>query len=243
MLGTLWSTFLFQPILQLLIFFYKALFLNFGLAILGLTLAIRLVLIPFTLPSQRTAKKMQDLKPRLDELKKKHGKDPKRFQQEQLNLYKEHGVNPMGGCLPMVLQLLVLIALYQVFIQVLNTGMIDGLTVHTQFLWLDLTKPDPYFILPILAGLSQFALSKMMVPQKPRQKGGEFSDELASAMQVQMTYFFPILSVVISARFASGLALYWVASTLFSMVQQYYVMRQQEVLPVKSKGIQNGTSS
>src|SRR3989304_78922 len=146
--------FIVNPINQLLIFLYGLTGNNLGFAIILLTLIIRGVLVPPTIPSLKSAKKLQELKPHLDKLKEKH-KDKQKLQLAQLDLYKQHGVNPAAGCLPQVAQLLVLIALYQVFINFINTGQFDGHSLNLNFFWLNLGKPDQYYILPILAGLTQ----------------------------------------------------------------------------------------
>lgn len=227
LLGLLWKDILYQPLLFLLIILYRV-FNNFGLAIIALTILINTVLLPIRIPAQKSAKKLQDLKPKLDQLKKKHGKDAKKLQEEQMKLYKEQGINPAGGCLPLIVQFLILIALYQVFIGTLNNGKIDGTAINSYFLWLNLSKPDPYYILPILAGLSQFILSKMMSPvqQNNKAKNGKnesLTDEMGQAMQTQMLYFMPLLTVIFALKFPSGLALYWISTTIFSIVQQYYI--------------------
>ncbi|MBI3954675.1 membrane protein insertase YidC, partial [Candidatus Collierbacteria bacterium] len=153
--------FLITPINQLLIFLYGLSGSNFGLAIIFLTVIIRLALVPITIPSLQSAKKLQALKPQLDRLKKKHT-DKQKLQLAQLELYRQHKINPAAGCLPQVAQLFVLIALYQVFMNIVSGGQIDGQPINQRFLWLDLSQPDPFYILPVLAGLSQFVFSLMM---------------------------------------------------------------------------------
>ncbi len=203
---------------------------NLGLAIILLTLIVRSLLFPLTLPSLRSAKKMQDLKPQLDKLKSKHT-DKAKLQQAQLELYRQHGINPAAGCLPQILQLIVLIALYQVFIRFIGNG--NGHSLNMRFLWLDLSKPDPYYILPVLAGLSQLVFSLMMrtgleshvdAPKKKTDKQKEEDSlEMAQSMQQQMMYMMPIMTTVIALKFSSGLSLYWVVTTLFSVAQQYII--------------------
>lgn len=222
--------FLTTPISQFLFFLYNLTGHNLGLAIILLTVIIRSVLIPFSLPALRSAKKMQDLKPQLDKLKLKH-KDKQKLQLAQLELYKQNGVNPAAGCLPQIAQLLVLIALYQVFLNFINVD--NGQSLNFQFLWLDLSQPDPFYILPVLAGLTQLIFSLMMTsgleshlhaPKKKEAKQKEEDSlEMAQSMQQQMLYLMPIMTIVISLKFASGLALYWVITTLFSAIQQYVV--------------------
>src|SRR3989338_85098 len=151
-MGDLWNAILYQPLLTALIWLYNILFHNFGLAVIAITIVIRAVLVPITIPALKSAKKMMELKPHLDVLKEKHGNDKQRLQQEQLRLYKEHGFNPLAGCLPYLIQFLVLIALYQVFINFLNNGQVNGMVINKSFLGIDLSKPDRTFILPLLAG-------------------------------------------------------------------------------------------
>src|SRR3989338_8523888 len=153
--------FLIAPINNLLIFLYGISGQNLGLAIIFLTLIVRGVLVPITIPSLRSAKKLQELKPHLDKLKQKH-KDKQKLQLATLELYKQHGINPAAGCLPQISQLLVLIALYQVFIEFINAPGLNGQALNLNFLWLNLGKPDPYYVLPLLSPLSQLVFSLMM---------------------------------------------------------------------------------
>ena len=224
--------FLVNPITQLLIFLYGLTGNNLGFAIILLTLIIRAVLVPVTIPSLKSAKKLQELKPHLDRLKEKH-KDKQKLQLAQLEFYKQHGINPASGCLPQIAQLLVLIALYQVFIEFINAPGLNGRALNLNFFWLNLGKPDPYYILPALAGLSQLVFSLMMTSgleshlkapkdKKEKQKE-ENSMEMAQSLSQQMLLIMPAMTVLISLKFPSGLALYWVITTVFSLVQQYLV--------------------
>lgn len=217
-------------IYQLLLFFYKIFGGNLGLSIVSITVLVKFVLLPFVIPSMKSAKKMQELKPHLDKLKEKH-QDKKALQEAQMNLYKEKGINPAAGCLPQIVQILVLISLYNVFISFLKQPSIVGINMNSFFLYLDLTKPDKTYIMPLLAGITQFIFSLMMMsgveshienPKKPSEKKKEEdSMEMATAMQQQMLFMMPIMTTVISLNFQSGLVLYWVISTVFSIVQQY----------------------
>lgn len=233
--------FLITPINTLLIFLYGISGQNLGFAIILLTLIVRGVLVPVTIPSLKSAKKLQELKPHLDKLKEKH-KDKQKLQLATLELYKQHGINPAAGCLPQIAQLLVLIALYQVFIKFINGGQFNGQSLNLNFLWLNLGKPDPYYILPVLAGLSQLVFSFMMTSgleshvkapkNKDEKKKEEDSMEMAQSMQQQMLYLMPAMTVIIALKFPSGLALYWVVTTLFSLVQQYIVSGLGGLKPV-----------
>jgi len=236
--------FLIAPINNLLIFLYGISGQNLGLAIIFLTLIVRGVLVPITIPSLRSAKKLQELKPHLDKLKQKH-KDKQKLQLATLELYKQHGINPAAGCLPQIAQLLVLIALYQVFINFINGGQYNGQSLNLNFLWLDLGKADPYYILPVLAGLTQLIFSFMMTSgleshvkapkNKDEKKKEEDSMEMAQSMQQQMLYLMPAMTVIIALKFPSGLALYWVITTLFSLVQQYLVSGLGGLKPILVK--------
>ena len=241
----MWQQFLYHPILNLLVFFYQILFQNLGLAILAMTVVLRAALIPLTLPTLKAAQKQKDLAPELEKLKKKHKDNKEKLAKAQMELYRQHGVNPAAGCLPQILQLIILIALYQAFIQVLSN---DGQAVlklneilYFDFLKLDpartinasfgpwtLSQPDRFFVLPILAGLSQLLLSKMMRPavvkgSKEAKKTPDKSDDLMYTMQEQMLYMMPLMTIFIGWRLPSGLVLYWLATTVFSLVQQYFV--------------------
>ncbi len=187
---------------------------------------------------------MQDLKPELDRLKAKHT-DKAALQQAQVALYKERGINPAAGCLPQIFQIIILISLYQVFIYFLKQSSVGGVVVNPNFIYLDLTKPDRTYIMSLLAGLSQLVFSLMMQSgieshvQNPKKKDDkkkeEDSLEMASSMQQQMIYMMPAMTVIISLNFQSGLVLYWVVSTLFSLIQQYFFSGWGGLIPVLKK--------
>jgi len=215
---------------QVLLFFYHLFGGNLGLSVIAITIITKLVLLPLVVPSLRSAKKMQELKPELDRLKSKYT-DKTALQQAQVALYKEKGINPAAGCLPQILQIVILISLYQVFMYFLKQSSVGGTTLNPFFLYLDLTKPDRTYIMPILAGVSQMVFSLMMQsgvvsevknPKKQEEKKKEENSlEMASSMQQQMVYMMPLMTMIISLNFQSGLVLYWVISTVFSIVQQY----------------------
>ena len=251
-MSQLWHIFLYQPLINALILFYKIFFNNLGLAIIGLTVLIRLLLMPLTLPALKTAAKIKELAPKLEKLKKKHKGDQQAFARAQLELYRQHGANPAAGCLPQIIQLVVLIALFQAFRQVLGAnaetiGKLNGVlypalrlpaktTFNLKFLYLDLAQPDvfrlPGFRFPIpgaflfLAAVTQFLTSKMMAPvvsaaRKQAEKTPEKQDDMATIMQQQMMFMFPLMTILIGFSFPSGLVLYWLVFSLFQMGQQY----------------------
>lgn len=181
---------LIQPLTNGLILFYKILGSNMGLAIIGFSLFLRFVLNPLTAPYMNSMKKMKEVQPLLDKLKKKYKSDPKGLMAAQSELYKQKGVNPTSGCLPYLLQIVILIALFNVFTQVLSANgdtmnklnallytplkFAEGATLNTGFLYLDVRTPDVFKIpgvgfpipgpLLILAGLIQFLSAKMNTP-------------------------------------------------------------------------------
>ncbi|MBP7843098.1 membrane protein insertase YidC, partial [Candidatus Woesebacteria bacterium] len=173
-----------------------------------------------------------------------------------LELYKKYNVNPLSGCLPQLLQLGVLIVLYQTLIGFINT---NGGVIDMHFLWLNLSVPDSKYILPVLAMVTQLVLSLMIAPgaevkdvvpnssktkkiQKLNEKEEDTAD-MAKSMQQQMMIMMPIMTGFIALKFPSGLALYWVATTLFSIGQQWYISgpgglvtySQRAILFVKTK--------
>ncbi len=212
---------------------------SLGLAIIAFTIVIRSLLLPATIPSIKATRRMKEMQPELNKLKKKFGNDKQALQLAQLELYKKYNVNPLSGCLPQLVQLGVLILLYRVLVGFLGNPEFNGSHIETSFLWLDLGKPDPLYILPVAAGLSQLVLSLMIapgaekrdiVPNKSKKKvvreaneKEENIAEMAQSMQQQMLYIMPVFTGIIASNFPSGLALYWVATTIFSIAQQYFI--------------------
>lgn len=221
----LFTLVIYNPILNLLIFLYNVVpGHDIGVAIILITLLIRLLLAPFMHKSLKGQKAMSALQPKLNELREKH-KDNKEAQAKaMMDLYKDNKVNPLGSCLPLLIQLPILIALYQVLRHALsghlgglyhfvhNPGFVDPRFLH----FIDLSKPN--YIFAILAGLTQYWQSKLMVPQGA-------TDATAKAMNVQMTYILPLVSIFIAWSLPAGLPLYWIVMTLFAVGQQIYINR------------------
>ncbi len=209
---TLWNQILIWPIMNVLFAFYKLFeWLHIpgpmGFAIIGMTAFIRLLLYPLMQAQMKSAKKMANLKPHLDVLNAKHKDDKKKLQQAQLDLYKEHGVNPAAGCLPLLVQMPILIALYNVFYQVLNNGNVDKLISEVNtILYLpalkltsfDITffginlgvKPDAFqtqgwwlLSIPLITGLLQWWQTKLMLPASV----GNPKSQAPSTKQIQST--------------------------------------------------------
>jgi len=251
----LWNTFLFQPLVNFLIFFYQIGFQNLGVAIIGLTVTLRLALLPLTIPSLKAAAKMRELAPELAKLKKKFAGDKQALSKAQLELYKKNGANPAAGCLPQIVQMIVLITLYRAFLMILNGGELSELNkllypflkleettaLNTQFLFFDLSKPDvinlPGMPIPLpgllLVGavVTQFLSSKLAIPMVKKQeklakKTEEKSDDMMAAMQTQMIYLFPLITLLIGFSFPSGLVLYWFIFSLTMLAQQFYLNKK-----------------
>ena len=181
---------------------------SFGLSIILLTILIKIVLLPFTLKQDKSMKEMKKLQPKIDELKKRYEGDPQILNQKTMELYKEHKVNPAGGCLPLLIQLPILWALFGVLRK-------EGVVPDEAFLWFSLVTPDPFFILPILNGAVSFIQQKLMgTNSNPQMKN--------------MMYIFPIMMIFISYKMPGGLQLYWLTSSVTGVIQQYFVMNRGE---------------
>ncbi|MCX7622688.1 MAG: YidC/Oxa1 family membrane protein insertase [Thermomicrobium sp.] len=187
-----------------------------GVAIILFTILIKTLLLPLTIKSVRSTKAMQELQPKIRELQKKYGQDRQRLSQEMMKLYQEHGINPMSGCLPMLLQIPIFFGLYFA-IRSLSMSQV-GAWAHG-FLWVpDLSKPDPWHVLPILAGVFQFVQTRMTRPAGMRR----FEDP-QQQMMYSMMLFMPAMVVLFGWNFAAGPVLYWVVSALYSVVQQWLI--------------------
>ncbi|MGZ9585971.1 YidC/Oxa1 family membrane protein insertase [Paenibacillus marinisediminis] len=188
---------------------------EYGLAILMITVIVRTAILPLTIKQVKSSRQMQKIQPQLAELKKKYKDNPQKQQEETMKLFQQHKVNPLAGCLPMLIQMPVFIALYNAIYMNSNVRM------H-EFLWLKLGEPDPYYILPVIAATTTFIQSKMM------------SNQMASSMQFMMLVF-PVLIFVMSMSFPAALPLYWVYSNTFTIIQNYFLYRNRdkEVQPAK----------
>ncbi len=201
-----------EPLIYILLFL-DGIVHSGGIAIILFTVLLRLLMLPLTLQSLKSSKAMQELQPQLRELQKRYAKDKEKLTQETMRLYREAGINPAMGCLPMLIQIPIFFAIYWAILEAPHRG---G-SFAASFLWLpSLASEDPYKILPILAGVTQFIQQRMMMPP------GGGSDPQQKAMNNAMQ-FMPLMIVVFAWNFASGPVLYWVASSVFSAVQQYFI--------------------
>jgi YidC/Oxa1 family membrane protein insertase len=264
-MGTLFNTVLVTPITNILLLIYHLLvYLHIpsplGFSIILLTVVIRLILYPLTASQLKATKKMQTLTPHLSRLKEQHKNDAKRLQEETMALYKEHGVNPAAGCLPLIIQLPVIWGLYAVLQKIVGlkpdvlVKTVNDLAyapfLHlakpwdTSFFGLPLTQTPGhlfttglYFIIlvPALTAVLQFVQTKMMLPpqteEKKKSTGG--AEDFAQAFQTQSLYMFPLMIGFFSFQFPLGLSLYWNTFTLFAMIQQYKMKPASQAVQVK----------
>ena len=203
-----WFTFASQP-LFLVLSWLHGVFGNWGWSIIALTGIIRLVLYPLTYKGMMSMQKMKDLAPKLKELKEKYKKDPQKLNAMTMDMYKKNGANPLGGCLPMLMQIPVFYAIYRLL---LNSVELQG---AEWILWIDdLSRMDAYYIMPLLMGASMF-LQQRMTPTN-------FTDP----MQEKIMKYLPVIFTFFFVTFPSGLVLYWFVNNLFSIAQQFIVNQQ-----------------
>jgi YidC/Oxa1 family membrane protein insertase len=194
----------------LLVWMHDHLSLPYGLVLIFFGILVRLLLWPLNQKAMRANLQLQAVQPLMKEIQDKYKNDPQRMQQEMFKLYKEHNVNPLGGCWPMLLPMPVLFALFFVF---QNTIELRG----ASFLWLpDLSRPDPLYVIPLIMGLSMFGLSKV------GQMGMEPNPQTK-----MMLYVMPVMMTFLFLNFASGLNLYYAVSNISSIPQQWLLARER----------------
>jgi YidC/Oxa1 family membrane protein insertase len=263
-----------NPTINALVVFYKILVTigvpyALGFSIIALTVFIRLVLYPFTAQQIKASAKMQKVAPHITALKEKHKGDNKKIQEETMRLYREHGVNPAAGCLPLVIQLPIIWGLYHVLEIAVKVSSVKELTAINNVLYFDFLKIQriwdttffgfalgaspsklmahaPLIILvPIITGALQFVLSKMMMPEEsiitPVTKNEEKKgDDFQAAFQKQSMILFPAMIGFFSFTLPLGLSLYWNAYTIFGILQQYLLMGPGAARPYFKKLNING---
>lgn len=197
-------------VVDILVWMHTRLSLAYGWVLVIFGVLVRVALWPLNQKAMESGLRMQAVQPLMKDIQDRHKNDPKRLQEEMLKLYKEHKVNPFGGCLPMLLPLPILFALFFVFA---NTIELRGVP----FLWLpDLSRADPLYIIPIVMGLSMFAVTKV------GQKGMP-----PNPQSTLMLYILPVMMTVLFLKFASGLNLYYTVQNLFSIPQQYLIAQRR----------------
>lgn len=250
-MSELWNLLIFDPMVNLLILLYSVLGNNFVLAIVGLTVVIRLLSHPLTAGQYRSLRAQQELQPKIKALQEKYAGKREKLTQETMRLYKERGVNPLSGCLPMIIQMPVWIGLYQAILQVLGgtpeqlinlsqhvygplaTTVQESLPFQSRFLWLDLIQPDPFLILPVLVTVIfwlQQRLTSMPSPD-PQQAS------MARSMQIMMPLMFGFFTLSVP----SGLAVYWTVSGIVGVVTQLAATGDWDKVPERLLGRRSPT--
>ncbi len=231
----MWDVVIVRPIINLMLLLYKFLGNETIIAVTLVTLVLRLLVTPLMLKQQQAARKQQELRPKITEIQKKYKDDPQKLMEEQRKL----GINPLGGCLPSLVQLPLMIGLYQAIIRVLASTPLQLLELprdiyrwipsfssliplKSQFLWLDLALPDPVFVLPILVVVTSWLYQKLITPPA--------LDAQAEAMNKQMMLMMPLMMGFFSLTYASGLAIYFLITNLIGILQ-YYLFRQHYTYP------------
>jgi len=198
--------FISKPLYKTLKFFYE-LTSNWGVAIILLTLMVKILFFPFSAASYRSMANMRRVQPKLLEIRERHASDRQQLSQAMMKLYKDEKINPLGGCLPILIQMPVFLALYWALLETVE------LRQAPFFLWIeDLSVMDPYFILPLIMGASML-VQQMLNPAPP------------DPMQAKMMKLMPIIFTVFFLWFPSGLVLYWVTNNLLSILQQWHITR------------------
>lgn len=243
-MASLFHTFFYQPIFNALVIIYNTIaFSDIGLAIILLTVLIRLLLLPFSIKMTRSQKALHTLQPKIEALKLQYKDDKEALSREMMKFYREERVNPFSSCLPLLIQLPFFFAIYQVFIDglkkyeelsgsllypfVQNPGTIEPIA----FGFVNLGERN--IPLALLAGLAQYFQMKMLSQKKSTQGGGAGAkdEDTLAAMNRNMQYTLPIITVVIGISFPGGLTLYWLITTIFSIVQQWFQFRPKEATP------------
>lgn len=228
------NTILYQPLLNILILLYGYLpGHDFGLAVIVLTILIKVLFYPLGVKAIKSQKALSSLQPKIKEIQEKYKDNKEQQTREIMGLYKREKINPFSGCLPLLIQLPVLIALYRVFWHGLQPEQMTllysfvpspGIIDSTFFGIIDLANPN--IVIAFLAGVFQFIQVKMTTP-KPKESKKQDSS-FAGQMQKQMLYFMPAFMVLILFRLPSAIGLYWLTTTLFTIIQQYVILKKEK---------------
>lgn len=248
-MGFLFNELVYRPVYNFLIFIYNILpFHDFGVAIILVTIIIKFLLIPLSKKQIESQKKMQEMQPQIKEIQEKYKKNKEKQSKALMEFYKTNKANPFSGCLPTIFQLIFLIAIYRVLFNISNLGLLvdpkelysfvaNPGQINQYFLGLiELSKPVnlghlttgsiAQIILIIAAAVAQFFQMKMIMPATPKKTTG--TPDFASTMSTQMMYLGPLLTLFIGVKFPAGLALYWLISTIFAIIQQKQLMKKPE---------------
>jgi YidC/Oxa1 family membrane protein insertase len=247
-----WELIIQQPLINVLIVIASVFWGNFGLSIIALTIFINLAMLPLTLSQIRSSKKMMDLQPKLTELQKKYAKDKQKLAQEQMKLYKEAGINPLGGCLPLLIQMPIWFGLINAIRYCIPTtplevfqfshhiykwlpGVVGIVPLQSTFLGMDLgLPPSPAqwwsYSLPILVFVTSWLQQKLLTPPTAADDRSQ-----AAVMNKQMQTMMPLMMMFFTLSYSTGLSIYFIISSLVRMVQYYFVQRNQHEEKDRSK--------
>ena len=236
----------YQPVFNLLVFLYNHVpGHDLGVAIILLTIIVKLIFLPLSKKSIQSQKSLQDLQPKIEEVKKQYGDDKEKMGRAMMDLYKEHKVNPFSSCLPLLVQLPFFIAIVEIFRDGLGDKSLDLVypflrqpeTINTMaFGFLNLSQPN--IILAILTGIAQFFQTKMMMGKKPEvQSKGAQDENMMASMNKQMVYFMPLLIVFIGATLPAAFTLYLLVFNITMAIQQFVILKKDN----KGDG-ENGSS-
>jgi len=236
----LFHTIIYQPLYNILIFLYNVVpGKDFGISIILLTILLRTILIPLYKKQIESQQKMQELQPKIKALQEKTKNDKEQQTKQLMELYKEHKTNPFSGCLPLIVQMVFLIAIYRVLISISSNGLkidasqlysfvADPGTINQFFIHLvDLTKPS--IAIAVLAAAAQYFQTKMLMKNQvqPQKSTDDSKPDIAQMMSKQMIYLGPLMTLFIGIKFPAGLSLYWLAGTIFMLVQQIMIEKKK----------------
>lgn len=247
-LSFVYNDLLYYPLFNLMVFFYNIVpGQDIGIAIILLTLLVRIVLYPINNKSIKSQKRLQEIQPKMKEIQNKYKENKQEQAKKLMELYQKHKVNPLSGCLPLLLQFPILIALYHVFINgfkdeslkilypfVYNPGHIEAVSLGI----INLSEVNIY--LAVIAATLQYFQSKMLMGSKKKEEKKEEEEEkkektaeektqdFAQSMTKNMIYIMPVMTFVFAMSFPSGLALYWAVTTLFAIAQQHIITKKED---------------
>lgn len=242
-MGAFFSHVIYQPLYNAIIFLYNVVpGHDFGIAIVLITIALKLLLMPISKKQIESQQKMTELQPKIKELQQKYKNEKEKQTREIMDLYKKNKTNPLSGCLPLIVQLVFLIAIYRIIMNISAAGLTvnpadlysfvpDPGKINKMFLGIvDLSAPSVVFA--VLAAAAQFYQTKLMMKSKKEDKNKEKNEnkelDFASVMSKQMLYLGPFLTLMIGIKFSAGLSLYWLVSTLFMVGQQLYIEKNKQ---------------
>lgn len=231
----IFNTILYRPLFNILVLFYEYLpGHDFGVAVIVLTILIKFLFYPLGVKAIKSQKALSELQPKIKEIQDKYKQDKERQTKETMKFYQKEKINPFSGCLPLLVQFPVLIALFYVF-KIFQGGLtpaelellypfVSCPEINTMFLGIvDLVKPS--MLLAVLAGIGQFFQTKMNIPKTKLSKNK--TSNFSGIMQKQMLYFFPVFTVIILFKLPAAIGLYWLTTTVFTITQQYFIITRE----------------